>query len=72
MGKPLPPTLATFVYMCVLRFVWVYAVFPYFPNLTFLYAVWPIGWTLSILTLFAVYLAAFSKLKRTLTPRQGA
>ena len=65
MGKPLPPTIATFVYMCVLRFVWVYAVFPHFPNLTFLYAVWPIGWVLSILTLFVVYLCAFSKLKRS-------
>ncbi len=66
MGKPLSPTIATFVYMCVLRFVWVYAVFPLFPNLTFLYAVWPIGWTLSIFTLLIVFFVSFSKLKRAM------
>ena len=64
MGKPFLPTLATFVFMCVLRFVWVYAIFPLFPNLTFLYAVWPIGWVLSIITLSIDYGFAFSKIKR--------
>ena len=55
LGKPMIPTIATLVYMCLLRFVWVYAIFPLIPNLTFLYTVWPVGWTLSIITLLIVY-----------------
>jgi len=64
MGKPIVPTIATFIFMCLLRFVWVYAIFPLCPNLTFLYTVWPVGWILSIMTLLAVYFPAISKLQR--------
>ncbi len=64
MGKPMIPTIATFVYMCVLRFVWVYGIFPYYRNLTFLYLVWPIGWILSIITLLIAYFPAISKLQK--------
>ena len=48
LGKPLIPTVATLMFMCAIRFVWVYFVFPLYKNLTFLYLVWPIGWVLSI------------------------
>lgn len=54
MGRSLSPTIATLVFMCILRFVWVYWIFPLLPNLTFLYFVWPIGWVLSIITLLFV------------------
>lgn len=64
MGKSIAPTIATFVYMCLLRFFWVYVVFPYFPNLTFLYSVWPIGWILSILSLLVVYFPTIAKLQK--------
>jgi len=64
MGKPIIPTIATLVYMCILRFIWVYVIFPLFPNLTFLYLVWPIGWILSIITFFITYIPAISKLKK--------
>ena len=64
LGKPIAPTIATLVYMCALRFVWVYLVFPLCPNLTFLYAVWPIGWTLSIVTLLVVYFKRIAVLKK--------
>ena len=66
MRKPILPTVATLVYMCLLRFVWVYAVFPHYPNLTFLYLVWPIGWILSIITLLIAYFPAISKLQKKL------
>ncbi len=55
MAKPILPTVATLVYMCLFRFVWVYMIFPLCPSLTFLYTVWPIGWILSILTLAVAY-----------------
>lgn len=58
MGKPLPATACTFAYMCVLRFVWVYLIFPLCPNLTFLYLVWPVGWSLCIITLLFFYFPA--------------
>ena len=63
MGKPMVPTIATMVYMCGLRFLWVYAIFPLVPNLTFLYLVWPIGWALSIVSLLPVYFPTVRKLK---------
>jgi len=65
MGKPIFPTISTFLFMCVFRFVWVYGVYPLFPqNLTYLYLVWPVGWTLSIITLLFVYFPAIRKLER--------
>ena len=64
MGKPIMPTVSTMVYMCLLRFVWVYAIFPLFPNLTFLYTVWPIGWTLSIITLLIPYFITIKSLTK--------
>ena len=63
MGKPIPPTICTFLYMCVLRFVWVYLIFPLCPNLTFLYLVWPVGWSLCIITLLFFYFPALKRHK---------
>ena len=63
MGKPLPPTVCTFLYMCVLRFVWVYLIFPLYPNMTFLYLVWPVGWSLAILTELFFYFPTLKKHK---------
>jgi Na+-driven multidrug efflux pump len=51
--RPLIPTVATLLYMCLFRFAWVWWIFPLVPNLTFLYLVWPIGWILSIITVVA-------------------
>ena len=65
MGKPIFPTISTFLFMCAFRFVWVYGLYPLFPqNLTFLYLVWPVGWILSIITLLIVYLPAIKKLEK--------
>ena len=64
MGKPVVATITTMLYMCVLRFVWVYFIFPLMPNLTFLYLVWPIGWTLSVITLTIVLIPTAKKLKQ--------
>lgn len=64
MGKPIYPTIATMVFMCLMRFVWVYAVFPLCPTLTFLYLVWPIGWVLSASTLTVPYFKTMNKLKK--------
>ncbi|MBR2938090.1 MAG: MATE family efflux transporter [Oscillospiraceae bacterium] len=65
MGKPLAPTITTLIFLCALRFAWVYFVFPLIPNLTFLYLVWPIGWALSAFTLWLVYIPTAKKLKST-------
>jgi len=62
MGRPIPATIATLVFMCAIRFVWVYLIFPLVPNLTFLYLIWPIGWTLSIITLLFVFFPTAKRL----------
>lgn len=65
MGKPIVPTVATLVFMCALRFVWVYAIFPpFFPNLTVLFLVWPVGWVLSIATLLLFFFPTLRGHKR--------
>ena len=65
MGKPIIPTIATLVFMCLIRFVWVYLIFPLCPNnLTFLYLIWPIGWVLSIITLLIAFFPGMAKLQR--------
>ena len=50
MGRTIPPSVTSLIYMCAFRFVWVYGIFPLVPNLTFLYLVWPISWILCIVT----------------------
>lgn len=62
MGRPSVATATTLIFMCTLRFVWVYWVFPLYPNLTFLYLVWPLGWVLSIAVLLAYYFPTLKKL----------
>lgn len=65
MGRPLVSTISTFLFMCVLRFFWVYLIFPLFPDsLTFLYLVWPVGWILCITTELFFYFPTVKKLKR--------
>lgn len=63
MGKPMPPTIATLIFMCAIRFVWVYGIFPFVPNMTFLYLIWPIGWVLSIVTLLPSFFKTAKKLR---------
>lgn len=61
LGRSVVPTIVTLIYMCLFRFVWVYAIFPLIPNLTFLYAVWPISWVLSIGTMLFFFFPALKK-----------
>ncbi len=65
MGKPILPVISTLLFMCGIRFIWVYVIFPYFPeNISFLYLIWPIGWILSILTLIGPCIWNIKKLER--------
>ncbi len=63
MEKPIIPTVSIMVFMCLIRFPWVWFVYPILPNLTFLYLIWPIGWILSSLTLTAFCIPAIKKKK---------
>ena len=65
MGRPMVPTIATMLFMCGLRFVWVYVIFPLLPqNLTFLYLAWPVGWVLSIALMACALFPQIKKLKK--------
>lgn len=72
MGKPIIPTVATMLFLCALRFVWVYWIFPLVPNMTFLYLVWPVGWTLSIIMLLFVFFPTARKLAKPAQPSPNA
>ena len=61
MGRPNIATVSTLIFMCALRFAWVYLIFPLFPNLTFLYLVWPISWVLSIVFLLLYFFPTLKK-----------
>lgn len=63
-GRPLVPTVTALVFTCALRFVWVYLIFPLVPNMTFLYLVWPVGWTLSSFTMLFFYFPEIKRLKQ--------
>lgn len=69
MGKPMVATITTLIYMCALRFVWVYAIFPFVPKLRFLYLVWPVGWVLSIATMLPIFFVTAKKLARKYAPQ---
>ncbi len=69
MGRPIAPAVTSLIFLCLLRFAWVYFVFPLCPNLTFLYLVWPIGWTLSIITLSCVLMYEVSKYRKNKEPK---
>lgn len=68
MKRPMPAMVSTMIFMCAIRFVWVYLFFiPFKENLsdplTFLYLIWPIGWILSILTLLFFLFPTIKKFK---------
>ena len=71
-GKPIIPTISTMIFMCLIRFPWVYFIFPLCPNLTFLYLIWPIGWILSITTLLIAYFPTIKKLEKKQLAEQVA
>ena len=57
--------VTTLIFMCAIRFVWVYLVYPFLPpNLTFLYLIWPIGWVLSSVTLYISCRIGMSKMQK--------
>ena len=67
MRKPIVATVCTLIFMCGIRFIWVYLIFPLFPTtnaLTYLYLIWPIGWVLSIITLLCFFFPRVRELKR--------
>ena len=73
--KPIIATVCTMIYMCGIRFIWVYLIYPLFPannQLTYLYLIWPIGWVLSIATILCFFLPTISKLKKTVAPAENA
>lgn len=64
--KPIPATVCTLIFMCAIRFPWVWFIYPLFTGvnaLTYLYLIWPIGWVLSIFTLLCFYFPTIKKLK---------
>ncbi len=66
MGKPMVPMIATMIFMCGIRFPWVWFVYPLFQNLTFLYTIWPIGWILSGTMVICFLIPTIKKLQKNM------
>lgn len=64
MKRPIVPMVCTMIFMCAIRFPWVYLVFPLVKSLTFLYLIWPIGWVSSAITLCFFFFPTVKRLKR--------
>lgn len=72
MGKPIVPMICTMIYMCGIRFLWVWFIYPLNENLTFLYLVWPIGWALSIVTILFFLIPRYKQLKSSMEKEKQA
>lgn len=70
LGRPLIPMVCTLIFLCALRFLWVYLIFPLYKSLTFLYLVWPIGWILSILILIFFLIPTIKKNERIINQQK--
>jgi Na+-driven multidrug efflux pump len=64
MGKPIIPMISTMIFMCAIRFPWVWFIYPLFKNLTLLYTIWPIGWCLSIIMVSCFLIPTIKSLKK--------
>ena len=64
LGRPIVPTVSTMVFMFALRFLWVWFVYPLCPTPVFLYAVWPVGWVLCILTTLCFYFPTMRRMEK--------
>lgn len=55
-GKPLPPTVITLVFVCGIRFFWIYKIFPLHPTFITIIAVFPISISITaiVITVWAI------------------
>lgn len=77
MGRPVVAMVSTMIFMCAIRFVWVFLIFDPLRDslsdpLTFLYLIWPIGWVLSIITLVAFFFPTVKALRRKFASKEDA
>ena len=60
-GKSLIPAINTLVGTCILRFIWVFFVFPHNPTILWLYTCYPISWTICTLLHIVTFMAIRKK-----------
>ena len=56
MGSSVTPMIVSIAGVCVLRVIWILAIFPLAPTLTMLYASYPISWAITFAAHFVCYL----------------
>ena len=72
MKKPAVPTIVAFVFLFLMRLLWVYVLFPLIPSLSFLYLCWPVSWVLSIIVLMIVFFRHKKKLALSINQTSAA
>jgi len=66
LGRPIVPTVSTLAFMFVLRFVWIWFIYPLYPTPVFLYTVWPVGWVLCTVTMLCFYFPTVRRMEKKL------
>lgn len=63
MGYSITPMIVSLTGICLLRVVWIFAVFPVFRSLETLYVSYPVTWTVTLTIHLICYMIAWKKLK---------
>lgn len=71
LGKPVIPTISTFIFMCLLRVFWVQFIFPLNKTLTLLYLVWPVGWIMCIIVAIVVLIPTLKKIQNDIEEKRA-
>lgn len=53
-GKPIPPMLVLLTSLCLFRIIWIQFILPLFSNITSIFILYPVSWTLGV-TLMVIY-----------------
>lgn len=53
-GKPIPPMLVLLTSLCLFRIIWIQFILPLFSNITSIFMLYPVSWTLGV-TLMVIY-----------------
>lgn len=64
MGYSILPMLSTLIGACILRIVWIYTVFKWFPSITVLFACYPVTWAIAGLGQVAIFFYARKQIRK--------
>ena len=64
LGASISAMVSSMLGVCAFRIAWIFFIFPYFNTLTGLYLMYPVSWTITIMSSGTLAIIAFKKVKR--------